>query len=125
GDRAVVFGGDHQDGIGGGDLGGEAVDLGGTLPFEVLVVERQVVDADEAGTDPIAGETDQGLGQAAIDRVTAGGADDDGEIELVHGSPHEGKWKRSESGSVPGERSQRSSAGMRRRPASTQASVRR
>ena len=78
--RSVVFRRDDQHAVGARQFVLEADDLGGQVAFVVLVVHRQIVDADELGVELVGAELDERLSVFAIDRVTAIAADDHGDL---------------------------------------------
>src|SRR5689334_3702168 len=84
GDRAVVFGGDEEDALGGGDLGLQPGDGGGGVAIVILVVERQIADLEmlegEIGMRQL-GET---LGQFTVKRIFAQTADNDADLISSH-----------------------------------------
>jgi hypothetical protein len=84
-DRTIVLRRDDQDAIGLGEFVLEAHDFGHEVVFVVLVVHRQIVDADEFRLELAGGELGQRLGELAIDRFLAVGADDQSDLGYRHG----------------------------------------
>src|SRR5271168_585357 len=81
-DRTVMFRRDNQHAVGVADLVLVAHHFGRQVAFVILVVHRQVVDADEF----TGAELYQRLGELAVDRFTAVRADDHGDLGRVgHG----------------------------------------
>ena len=70
-----------------GDVGFEAHHRFRQRGFEILVVQRQVVDADDAGVEGVGAELGQRLRQLAVDRFAPVAADDQAELELVPWGP--------------------------------------
>ena len=75
-----MFGSNDQYAVRLGDLVLETDDLGGKAAFMVLIVHRQVVDADQFGVELAGAELDQRQSEFAVDRIAAVGADDDGDL---------------------------------------------
>ena len=84
-DRAAVLRRDEQDAVRRRDLGLEAGDRLRQVGFEVLVVDRQIVDLRKAEIRFRGPELRQRLRQLAVDGVAAVAADDDGDLEFCHG----------------------------------------
>ena len=78
-----MFRRDDQHAVGARELVLEAHHLGRQVAFVVLVVHRQIVDADEFGVELAGAELDQRLGELAVDRFAAVGADDDGNVRQL------------------------------------------
>src|SRR5687767_5409158 len=74
--RAVVFGGDENHGVHSAQLAFQPLYLGSLGLVVVLVVQRQVADAQLLEGEIGGSEPDQGIGQFAIDGFLAKAADD-------------------------------------------------
>lgn len=75
---------DDQDAVGARKFILETDDLGGQVAFVVLVVHRQIVDADDPRVEFVGAELDHRLRQLAVDRFAAIAADDDGKERFRH-----------------------------------------
>jgi len=90
-DRAVVFGRDEEDRVGVEHFPPQPQHgLGQRL--RVVVVQRQVVDADAMEGEARRRQRLQGAGQLRIDGTLADAADDHADVEAGHSGP--GHWAR-------------------------------
>ncbi len=78
--RSVVFRRDDQYAVGLCDLVLEAHHFGRQIALVVLVVDRQIVDADEFRFEFAGAELDERLGELAVDRFPAVRSDDHGDL---------------------------------------------
>ena len=84
GDRAVIFGGDEQHPVGGGDLFAEADPFGRRAGLHILVEQRQIADLDDGAVEFVAGDAAHRLGDLTVDAVLAQRTDDDRDFVIGH-----------------------------------------
>src|SRR5690625_6274621 len=83
-DRTVVLWSDHQERIGGGNLIREALHRCWPLRFEIRIVHRQIIDADEGRFDLLLKKANQGFCKLPVNRLPSIAADDDSQLQLLH-----------------------------------------
>ena len=84
--RAVVLGGDEQQGVGASTSALKRATGAGTgCSLSWLYIGRSSI-CDEFGLEGVGPELDQRLRQSAVDRFAPVRADDDAELEFCHGS---------------------------------------
>ena len=74
-----------QEPVGGLDMRLEADHALGQFRFEILIVERKIIDLQEIEGEFVRAQPRQSFGQFAIERGAAIAANHDGNVELFHG----------------------------------------